>query len=250
MAANGTIGLSVNNQMKFEILAGKRASGCTSFKDYTEWAESLLYGNVKSDNVGILASLGYGHNPDSDEIEKYFQRSLKDLGLTPPDHERGLKAYAKALCEQIVSGELEPEKGVTILETIYSSSDYEPIYGIWEGLSEDLWMINHGEECIFSTTLTLANKDAYIKRVAAQFIELSDTDLPARFFSLSVCPACGYIGDSEFEILEKAWMPETLFRLIYKRGQTRRAICANRKNPFPHDMCDYEARTLYLSKKC
>jgi hypothetical protein len=161
-----------------------------------------------------------------------------------------LKTYANALCEQIVSGELKPEKGVRILETIYSSSDYEPIYSIWEGLSEDLWMINHGSECIFNTKLTLANKDDYIKCAATQFIELLDTDLPVHFFSLSACPACGYIGDSEFEVIQKPWMPETIYRLIYESGQLQRAICADCKTPFPLSMHDYEGRALYLSKKC
>jgi len=236
--------------MKFEILIGKRALGIAYSKNYTEWAESLLYENVDSDNVAILASMGYERDPDSEEIEVYFQKSLKDLGLALPEEKEGLKIYAKALCEQIISGELEPETGVGILESFYSKSDYDAIYSIWDELSEDLWMVNDRDGCIFNTGLTIQNKSEYIKDVAVQFIELLSKTLPDRFFYLSACLACGHIGESGSEVIDKPWMPAKIFRLIYGRGQTQRAICANCKKPFPNNMSDYEGRKQYLSAKC
>lgn len=236
--------------MKFEILAGKRALGIAYSKSYTEWAESLLYEDVDSVNVAILASMGYERDPDSEEIEVYFQKCLKDLGLVLPEEKEGLKIYAKALCEQIISGELEPEKGVGILESFYSKSDYDAIYSIWDELSEDLWMVNDRDGCIFNTGLTIQNKPEYIKDVALQFIELLSKTLPDRFFYLSACPACGHIGESGSEVIDKPWMPAEIFRLIYRRGQTQRAICANCKKPFPNNMSDYEGRKQYLSAKC
>ncbi|VAW45283.1 hypothetical protein MNBD_GAMMA03-361 [hydrothermal vent metagenome] len=235
--------------MKFELLTGKRALGCAYSKDYTEWAESLLYENVESENVAILASMGYERDPDSEEIEAYFQKSLKDLGLTLPDEKEGLKIYAKALCEQIVSGDLESEKGVSILEAFYSKSDYEAIYSIWDELSEDLWMVSDHEGSIFNTGLSYENKNEYIKAVAAQFIELIEMNLPDRFFCLCACPECGYIGENELEVIDKPWMPDKIYRLIYKRGQMQRAICANCKRPFPNNMSDYEGRKQYISVK-
>lgn len=236
--------------MKFELLAGKRALGSAYSKDYTEWAESLLYDDVESENVAILAGMGYERDPDSEEVETYFQKSLIDLGLTLPDEKEGLKIYAKALCEQIVAGDLEPEEGVSILETFYSQSDYEAIYSIWSELSEDLWMVNNRDGCIFNTGLSAENKRDYIKGVAAQFIELLQIELPDRFFYLCACPECGYIGENELEVIDKPWMPDKLFRFIYKRGQTQRAICASCKKPFPINMSDYEGRKQYLSTKC
>ncbi len=236
--------------MKFELLVGKRALGSAYSKDYTEWAESLLYEDVDSENVAILASMGYERDPDSEEIETYFQKSLKDLGLGLPSDKDGLKIYAKALCEQIVSGDLEPEKGVGILDGFFTVSDYEAIYSIWDELSEDLWMINDRQACYFNSGLTFENKPNYIKDVAAQFIVLLDSELPERFFYLSSCPECGYIGESSLEVIDKPWMPRQLFRLIYGRGQTQRAICSKCKRPFPNNMSDYEGRKQYLNKKC
>ncbi|WP_420554046.1 hypothetical protein [Neptuniibacter marinus] len=236
--------------MKFELLTGKRALGSAYSKDYTEWAESLLYENVESENVAILASMGYERAPDSEEVEIYFQKSLKDLGLILPDEKEGLKIYAKALCEQIISGDLDTEKGVSILESFYLKSDYEAIYSIWDALSEDLWMVNDRDGCIFNSGLTAENKGEYIKGVAAQFTDLLETNLPDRFFCLCACPECGYIGENKLEVVDKPWLPDRLYRLIYKRGQTQRAICANCKRPFPNNMSDYEGRKQYLSKKC
>ncbi|SDU21599.1 hypothetical protein [Halopseudomonas salegens] len=240
----------VSTQMKFELLTGKRALGTAYSRDYTEWAESLLYEDVDSENVAILASMGCERDPDSEEIEKYFLKSIRDLDLTLPSEKDGLRRYAKALCEQIVSGDLEPEKGVSILETFYSRSDYEAIYSIWDELSEDLWMVSDRDGCIFNTGLSTENKNEYIKGVAAQFIELLEMQLPERFFQLSACPACGHIGESESEVIDKPWLPDKLFRLIYNRGQTQRAICSRCKRPFPNNMSDYEGRKQYLSSKC
>ncbi|WP_444925410.1 hypothetical protein ACJJI4_12885 [Microbulbifer sp. TRSA002] len=236
--------------MKFEFLLGKRAIGSAYSKDYTEWAESLLYENVDSENVAILASMGYERDPDPEEIETYFQKCLKDLGLAVPLDKDALKIYAQALCELIISGELEPEQGVGMLEGFFRASDYEAIYSIWDGLSEDLWMVNDREICYFNSGLTSENKSSYIKDVAAQFIILLDTELPDRFFFLSSCPECGYIGESGLEVIEKPLIPKQLFKLIYGRGQNQRAICSKCKRPFPNNMSDYEGRKQYLSKKC
>lgn len=240
----------VSTLMKFELLAGKRALGSAYSKDYTGWAESLLYEDIESENVAILASMGYERDPDSEEVEAYFQKSLKDLNLSLPDEKEGLKIYAKTLCEQIVSGDLEPEEGAKVLEAFYSQSDYEAIYSIWDELSEDLWMVNDRDGCIFNTGLSSENKCEYIKGVAAQFIELLKTKLPDRFFYLCACPECGYIGENALEVIDKPWMPDKIYRFIYKRGQTQRAICANCTRPFPNNMSDYEGRRQYLNKKC
>ncbi|WNZ54942.1 hypothetical protein QT397_18975 [Microbulbifer sp. MKSA007] len=111
-------------------------------------------------------------------------------------------------------------------------------------------MVNDREICYFNSGLTSENKSSYIKDVAAQFIILLDTELPDRFFFLSSCPECGYIGESGLEVIEKPLIPKQLFKLIYGRGQNQRAICSKCKRPFPNNMSDYEGRKQYLSKKC
>ncbi len=232
--------------MKFTHLVGKRALGTAYSKDYCDWAESLLRQGVESENLAILVSLGLEKNPDSEEVETYFRKSLDDLGLALPSQQDGLRMYAIALCEQIVSGETEPGTGVSLLKKFYSGSNYQPVYRIWSDLSEDLEMVKHREECIFNSGLTHENAAAYISNIASQFIMLLKIDLPEDFFQLSACPACGHIGKCGYEVIEKPWMPEQLFRLIYERGQTRRAICQQCGRPFPNNMTDYEGRKQYF----
>lgn len=236
--------------MNFEHLTGKRILGEACPKDYTDWAESILCEGAESENIAILAGIGLDRSPDSDDVETYFNKSIKDLGLILPSVRDGLKGYAKFICEQIILGDIEPETGLKTLETFYSSSDYQAIYSIWDELGEDIWMLRDGDGCIFNTGLTIYNIDLYIVDVAKQFIEILHTDLPDDFFHLSACPVCGYIGKSELERIEKPWMPELIFRLIYQRGATCQAICAKCQHPFPKNMSDYEGRKQYIDSKC
>lgn len=232
--------------MKFEHLAGKRALGNAHPNDYIRWAEGLLQAGAGSENVAILAGLGLERHPDSAEVEAYFQKSLKDLGLGLLPRGEGLRAYARYVCEQIISGGMESGERLEILETFYFNSDYNAIYRIWDELSEDVWRVENGEGSVFNTGLVRENIDSYIAGVAKQFIVLLDTSLPYDFFDLCACLNCGYIGKGDLEKIEKTWMPERLFRLIYRRGRTCRVICAKCGCPSPHNMSDYEGRKQYL----
>ena len=69
--------------MKFEHLVGKRALGSAHARDYTTWAESLLYEGVDAENVAILASIGLERDPDSEEVELYFPESVTSLANIP-----------------------------------------------------------------------------------------------------------------------------------------------------------------------
>ncbi|MCW3479678.1 hypothetical protein OL229_08900 [Neisseriaceae bacterium JH1-16] len=235
--------------MRIEQLSGKRVLGNACSKDYTNWAEGLLYEGVESENVAILAGMSFERNPDSEEIEAYFQKSLKDLNIQITSDDEALNCYAKYICTQIISGDVTPEHGLEILQNFYRKSDYEAIYSIWDDLVEDVWMTKNHEGCIFNTGLTRENIGLYITEVAKQFIVLLDTDIPENFFYLCSCSHCGHIGVSGLEKIEKSWMSDRLFRLIYQRHQARRIICANCRTPYPKNMSDFEGRIQYLISK-
>ena len=235
--------------MKFEVLAGKRILGNASAKDYTGWAESLLYENVDSKNVAILAGLGLDRDPDPEDVEFYFKKCIQDLGLELPSDKDGLKNYTKYLCRQIIDGGMPPQDGVGLLEPFYYRGNYKPLHSIWSELAEDVRLLNWHESCIFNTGLTEENMDQYIKDVAAQFIELSEMELPERFFSLCACPECGHIGEGKLERIDKPWLPEKIFRALYGRGPTWHTVCAKCRAPFPRCMGDYEGRKQYLKQQ-
>lgn len=232
--------------MKFEDLTGKRALGIAHAKDYADWAESLLCDGIDSQNVAILAGFGMDNYPDSQEVEKYFQRCLKELGLIIPSKEDGIKSYAKHLCEQILAGELEPEKGLVFLESLYSPSDYAAIYSIWDELSDDVWSVKHNEGALFNSGLTAENVSDYIKNVAMQFLQLNQIDLPNHFFRMSLCPKCLFFGETKSERVEKTWISDKLYRLLFRRGPVYRSVCGKCGERNLARMWDYEGRELYL----
>lgn len=232
--------------MDFNLLIGKRFLGQAHWKDYAQWAEGLLRQNVDSENVAILASLDLERSLDSGEIEFYFQKSMHDCGLALPTEQDALSAYARYICGQVAHGAIAPNEGLDTLQGFCAISGYEPIYSIWDELSEDVWRVNDREEPIFNTGLTKGNQEEYIMNVAAQFLELLEIDLPDWFFHLFACPACGYIGKNGFERIDKPWLPEKTFKLIYRRAPARRAVCAKCGAPFPKSMGDYKGREQYL----
>ncbi|WP_019603127.1 hypothetical protein [Teredinibacter turnerae] len=124
--------------MNFEELVSKRAIGQDEPKDYCAWAEALLYTDVEPENIPILASMDYERDPEREDIEKYFQQSLKDLKLEIPSDENGIKLYASLIIENLFVGKITPLECVEKMEKLFSLADYDPKYGIWDYLSEDI----------------------------------------------------------------------------------------------------------------
>jgi len=244
--------------MEFINLIGKRLYGCASAKDYTDWAEGLLLDNAdeNSENVAILAGIGLEKDPDSEEAEFYFQKSLKDLGLTIPDKQTVLNDYASYLCKQLINKEIESETAVELLQGLHFYSDYEPIYSIWHEISDDLWAINNNDQAYINTIMTKHNKDEFLAEVARQFIVLLKLKLPDNFYKLSVCTECGYIGESTtrerntpaFSNGFVKMLPDMILRL-FPVEHVREATCAKCLKPFPKTMSDVVAREFFIKSQ-
>ena len=113
-------------------------------------------------------------------------------------------------------------------------------------MSEDVWMVDDDEACFFNTGLTKDNVDHFIIDAASQFIKLTEIKLPERFFHLGACQQCHFVGEQRQERIDLTWMPEWLYRFIFRRGPTWRAICGQCGQPYPLGMGDYAGRELYL----
>ena len=149
-------------------------------------------------------------------------------------------------CHQILAEEVEPEKGLNLLESLYFPSDYEPIISIWDELSEDVWMVNNHEGAIFNSGLTAENVPYYIKKVARQFLTLIEIDLPKNFFRMSLCLTCGFLGESKSKRVGIAWLPVKLYRLFFQRYPAYRSFCSECGESLLAQMWDYEGREKYL----
>lgn len=234
--------------MDLTELAGRRALGNATRDDHVRWAEGLLGDGVDSDEVAVLASLGLAENPDSQEIESWFQKALDDLGLELPPHDQALLSYSRRICQNIVDADITPEDGLMLLEPFYRATRYaQTVFMIWAELVEDVSLLCEGERPVFNSGLNTANMAPFIHDVAAQYLRLSDLELPETFFDLHACSECGFIGECDWQTLEQPWLPALLFRLIRRRSQSLRAICRACHAPFPKNMSDYAARQQYLA---
>lgn len=239
--------------MKFINLIGKRFYSGISAKDYTNWAEGLLLDgtDLDSENVAILAGLGLEKEPDFQDVELYFQKSLKDLALTIPDKQEALDNYSSYLCEQLIKNKIAPKTAIGLLDALFYQSDYQPIYSIWSEIGDDIWSIENNEQPYINSTMTKNNMNEFIADVAKQFIVLLKMKLPDNFFKLCACSQCGYIGESEIneknsKIFSK--IPEIILRFFFIKPFVREAVCANCLTPFPATMGDFVAREHYIKR--
>lgn len=235
--------------MDLKTLAGKIALGVARPSDYTDWAERMLEEGAESESVAILAGLGLEREPDSEEVRAYFQRSLRELGIEPVSEENGLLYYARTLCGDIVEGNLAPRVGLSRLDELYPRSDYDPLYNLWDGLSEDVWMVDDGEAPMFNSGLSRDNVERYIVDTARQFLRLTELDLPENFFRLGACRNCGHIGEYREAREGPRWTPDWLFRIVHRGEFQRRIVCAKCGEPYPLTMRDYAGRERYLDSR-
>jgi hypothetical protein len=237
--------------MELNTLIAKRAFGEAQAKDFSDWAENLLIQGCDSENVAILASFGIERFPNLTEVENYFEKCVDELGLVLPEDQIAIHEYAKYLAAIISTGILEPTVGLELLKDFWRlSGDYdEPIYRIWEELADDICTLDDCHFYLWNTGLSKNNRDEFIIQVAKQFIQLCDSELPDDFFHLCVCNECGYIGKPQFKQIDLPWLPEKLFRLIYRKSPTFQWLCGQCAKAGLKNMFDYAGRKQYLESQ-
>lgn len=112
-----------------------RATGRVFASEYAGWAASMLEGGFDSPSLRILAGLDGG---GLFEAEDFLRRALRELRWPDPDLAASAHAYARALCEAVLTEALEPREGVRRLSGIARVLDYPPDYQVWNRLNEGL----------------------------------------------------------------------------------------------------------------
>ncbi len=240
--------------MEFNALVVKRVLGTVQPQDFSNWAENLLLQGCDSKNVAILAILGLERFPDSYEVEHYFEKCIDELGLVLPEDRVVIAEYApeyaNELASNISSGLLKPREGLELLKNFGMATDYDKaLYRIWDELAEDVYTLENCDYYLWNTGLLKDNIDEFIIQVAKQFIQLGKTELPDDFFELCACDDCGYIGKAHLKRMDLPWLPEKLFRLIYRKRPAFKWICAHCTQSHLKNMFDYEGRKQYLESQ-
>lgn len=230
-----------------KALLAKRALATARVNDFSNWAENLLSQGCDSENVAILAGF-CDCNAGLYEVEAYFKKCVDELGLVLVENRAAIFEYAKNLAFDIDTGILDPRDGLEQLKDFWLVTDNdEPLYRIWDELAEDVCAVESGDAYLWNTGLSKENVDEFVAKVAKQFLQLSEINLPEHFFALCVCSQCGHIGKPQLKRLDLPWLPEKLFRLIYGKAPVFKWVCGSCVKPDIKNMFDYEGREYYLN---
>jgi len=151
-----------------KAIFGKRALYQLPAGDYAEWAGEMLVQGYDSYSLRILA--GLGRLASTFEAEDYFLRSARELGLSIPDAEAAVRAYACEVAQQIAGGQLAGREGVRELYRVCIATEYDRDYLIWLELDDALDSLLSGAYAHTFEAATLENFDEVAKREAEKFI--------------------------------------------------------------------------------
>lgn len=151
-----------------KAIFGKRALYQLPAGEYVEWAGEMLAQGRDSYSLRILA--GLDRLASAFEAEDYFLRSAKELGLSIPDAETAVRAYACEIARQIVDGQVGGREGVRALYRVCLATEYDPDYMVWLSLDDALDGLLSGEYAHTHEAATLEDFDEVAKREAEKFI--------------------------------------------------------------------------------
>ncbi len=128
--------------MDFQVVMAQYGLGNFDSADLIEFGVQALVEGYDSLHLRWLA----GENPrfcNGEEVKEYFERALRELGLTLPTWQESVRIIIRYWAERIVAGEVTPEEGARKAadETYYQSlmflSDMDPL---WKALGVERWM--------------------------------------------------------------------------------------------------------------
>ena len=102
-------------RLRYNVLYYKKCKGNIKPIDYVVWAYSMLEKEYFSPSLSILASLKEPLNLF--EVEQFFERAKRELGLTEPTYEESVGDYVQYLIQQIL---LDKQKAIEIAYEIYT----------------------------------------------------------------------------------------------------------------------------------
>lgn len=233
--------------MEINELFGKYALGTIRPEDYIAWAEQLLTTGIESPSLPVLAGMDLNRPVDSIEVYECFRKVTTELGIDWPDESAALQRYSEILCQKILEEKIEPGHGLSSLAKLYAANDYSGgLYATWDCLEEDISLLYTEHGAIFNTGLTEENRDDYIRKVARQYLQLIQLQLPENFFERVFCQNCKSIQPTRTVRIDKPWMPERLYRLIYHKGPTWELRCIDCGSRNLQSMNDFAGRANYL----
>jgi hypothetical protein len=223
-----------------EFLLLRRVLGRARPEDYVDWAVHQLCRDVDSLSLRILAGLNVHF--DRDEIESYFRRTCRDLGLTDVEAKPAPREIVRMIRRAHDQGQLRADDTIDMMADVYESSEYkEELLAPWYSMREELaW----GEGYSYPPA-ALVTVERAINREWSLFDRAAKLDLPPGWLRRSRCEGCAHVGVSHVR------GPSTLARVLAAvtgRQCWSRAVCEECGSDKLLSLSDPDARTAYFDE--
>lgn len=177
------------SKLTYRILGHKLLSGYES-KILVEWAITLLQNGFDGDNLSILAGLD---NSDTEEREKYFWKSVKDLNINIDKKDLDLiDVYVDNLVDDVLSGNVPPRFALKQMFEVARKTDYNRKYMDFYMLDDEIDSIEYDGYAIFTNGLNKKNVDEYILNEFKLFKKVLNGDY-TDYYDKSICNDCKQI---------------------------------------------------------
>ena len=161
-------------------------------KKLVNWAVEVILLGYESENLYVLAGLDF---ESTEEREKYFSESLKDLQIEiETDEENLIENYAITLTKKVLSKEVDVDYGFQQILKIVIASDYDQKYIPFFEIDEDLDYLKYDNTTIFNNGLTIENSKDFILEEFRIFLEMENLKIPTEQRKKCYCEKCNKLN--------------------------------------------------------
>lgn len=172
-----------------ELLVEKLFKGF-DFSRLVNWARTMLNVGNYAESLIILANL---ENGTSEEIEKYFMRSITELDLPVlKGLEKQLQEYANDITLKVLNNEISQEQGFNLMVKVARVSNKDFRYQGFLEIDNDLSSMKLGGK-INRDGLRIDNQESYIKEEFKLFSVMELLDIPMTLREQDYCVICGQL---------------------------------------------------------
>jgi hypothetical protein len=163
-------------------------------KILVDWSVMMMKNGLESESLIILAGLD---NESTEEREQYFLSAIEELKLDNSKSENDLlDYYATHVAESVINKKIKPLDGLTLMFNIVLATDYSDKYVQFYYINEDLDYLQNYQPAIFSSGLSLENKESYIIKEFELLLESNKYKIDNKIRELAYCNNCQTINKS------------------------------------------------------
>ncbi len=208
----------------------RRALHEVSAEDLVGWAVEMLGAGQDTPSLRILAGLDLERPLDSEEVERYFQKALIELGVPEPDPGEALLRYARLLVVETLEGRRDPRATLARMTDLALETRDERL-AVWRDLGD----------CVSEDEI-----EAAVLREAGLLREFGDLEWPEGLGSWFTCADCGLTGQPREKRSPWLILPIYIAWRLPVRKPLIEQVCAGCGSPRLEWTGSHQGRKRYL----